>query len=537
MTDREFPSHKRLFRYHYYPLILVALAAAVRIYLYFFTYIISRDGVTYITLGGYFKQGSLAKGLGHDYHPLYSMLIAVLSCFLKDSQLAGQIISIVAGSLLVIPIFYLGKSLFNESIAFVTGLLVAFHPYLARISADVVSDPLYILFFATGICVGWSALKRRSLPCFFLTGACTAFAYLTRPEGIGIIIVIGFWILIVDGMRFEFPSRRGLVSLLLLVLAFLIFASPYLVYLKKDTGHWILTRKKSIKTLMGVEKSKSEFRNTRNQQIRTENLLRQGRAGISKLNDIGKHPPVVISNIYLENIKKFFNLSTRLASTFHWPLFFLWLVGILKCRGIARFDKGQWFILSFYLLYLPILYLLLLNVGYVSRRHLLPLIVIGLFWAAIGVEESKNWILRKMYKLNRASYLSPMGISVIILCMTIAILLPKTLKHQRSDKIWIKKAGIWITKNGPSNPKIMSSDPRVAYYAGGVNIATLPGKTFQEIEGLAQKERVDFVVLKSDQTGMDRSDSILDCSKTLNLVHQLAEVRGGKILIYQVLNQ
>ena len=536
MTDRAYARYKRLFQYHYYPLILVGLATAVRIYLYFFTYVISKDGVTYITLGGYFKQGSLAKGLGHDYHPLYSMLIAAISYFLKDSQLAGQIISIVAGSLLVIPIFYLGKSLFNESIAFVTGLVVAFHPYLARISADVVSDPIYILFFATGICVGWRALERRSLPCFFLAGACTAFAYLTRPEGIGVIIVIGFWILIFDGMRLEFPNRRGLVSLLLLVLAFLIFASPYLVYLKKDTGHWILTRKKNIRTLMGIEESKSEFKNIRNQQIETEKLLSQGRTEISRLNDIKKALPVIISSTYLEDFRKFFNLSARLASTFHWPLFFILLVGILKSRGIARFDKGQWFILSFYLLYLPILYLLLLNIGYVSRRHFLPLIVIGLFWIAIGVEEGRNWLVGKMGKWTRVSHFSPSRIFVVMVALTMAIMLPKTLKPQGSDKIWVKKAGIWIAKNGPLNPKIMSSDSRIAYYAEGVHIATLPRKAFHEIERLAQKERVDFVVLKSDQVRMDRSDSSLGGLKTLNIVHQLADERGRKILIYNVLD-
>lgn len=287
---------------------------------------------------------------------------------------------------------------------------------------------------------------------------------------------------------------------------------------------------------MGRERDKSESKDIRDQQRKTEKHLWEGRTENLDLHDVGQPAPVVISNIYIENGEKFYNLLARLASTFHWPLFFLWILGILKYARKARFDKGQCFILSFYLLYLPILYLLLVNIGYVSRRHLVPLVMIGLFWVAIGVEELRDWLVGKIGKWNRASHFSPSRLFVLIVALTVAILLPKTLKPQRSDKAWIKEAGIWITKNGPLNPKIVSNDPRIAYYAGGESIVTLPGKAFQEIEGLAQKERVDFIVLESNQIQIECFDSPSGRSKTLNLVHQLPDMRGGKILIYQVLD-
>lgn len=534
MTRQTRGSYRTLIRSSYPLPILIGLAAGVRIYLFAFTYIISRDGVVYLRLGEYFKQGNLAKGLAHDYHPLYSTLITAFSYLLPDSPLGGQIISIIAGSLLVVPIFYLGRDLFNESIGFVSGLLVAFHPYLARISADVLSDPLYILLFVTATCLGWKALKTKSLLGFFLTGVFTALAYLTRPEGIGVLLVVGFWILIIE--RSASSYRRNLTAFVLLVFGFLILASPYLVYLREDTGHWILTRKKSMKGLIGIEKRSSDLKNLMNQEAKCERRLFQPRPAMSRSKDVEKRRLVLISSTYLEDLGKFFHLLMRFSGTFHPLLFLFLLIGISKSRAVARFDKGDWFILSFYFLYLPVLYLLFLNVGYVSRRHWLPLVAIGLFWAAIGIQKSQNWIVQKTLKSNRGTRLSSGRVFTTVMVLTLVILLPKTLKPQRHDKVWMKKAGIWIAKNSPPDPRIMSNDPRVAYYAGGVNIAIPHGKTFQGIENLAGEEGVDFIVLDTDRIGKSEPDLLLEGSKGLALVHQFAGRSGRKTLIWRVLD-
>ncbi len=534
MTHQTNGSHRLPIPYYYYLPVLLGLATIVRIYLWVFTYVISRDGVTYVTLGGYFSRGNLAKGLAHDYHPLYSMLIAALSYAFPDKQSAGQIISIISGSLLVVPIFYLGREIFDESIGFLSGLLVAFHPYLARISADVLSDSLYILLFVSGSCMGWKALRRESILGFFLTGVLTAFAYLTRPEGIGVLLVVGFWILIIE----KSPSsyRRNLTGFVLLVFGFLLFASPYLIYLREDTGHWILTRKKSVKGLIGIEKRSSGSEGVTSQQAKGERLLWQPKAGISRSKDTEKRPMVFTSSAYLEDFGKFFYLLIRFSGSYHPLLFLFLLIRISKSRGITRFDKGDWFILSFYFLYLSILYLLILNVGYISRRHCLPLVAIGLFWAAIGIQESQNSIVQKVSKSNRWAHLSSRRIFVTIMALTLVILLPKTLRPQRSDKIWMKRAGIWIAKSSLPEPKIMSDDPRVAHYAGGVNIAIPHGKTLQEIESLAREEGVEFVVLHGEQFGKRGPDSLQEGSKTLSLVQEFAGKGGRNTLIYRVLD-
>ncbi|MBW2123446.1 MAG: glycosyltransferase family 39 protein [Deltaproteobacteria bacterium] len=132
-AKRRIPKVGPLHRYSL--LILICLAAGVRIYLFAFTYVISRDGVVYLALAGYFREGNLGKGLSHDFHPLYSLVIAALSYLIPGSALAGQVVSLVSGSLLVVPIYLLGKDLFGQRAGFLTGIILTwpgFQPTFCR---------------------------------------------------------------------------------------------------------------------------------------------------------------------------------------------------------------------------------------------------------------------------------------------------------------------------------------------------------------------------------------------------------------------
>jgi hypothetical protein len=52
--------------------------------------------------------------------------------------------------------------------------------------------------------------------------------------------------------------------------------------------------------------------------------------------------------------------------------------------------------------------------------------------------------------------------------MVLAIILPKTLKPQRYERLTEKKAGIWIKAQSGKGLTIFTTLPRVAFYAEGV---------------------------------------------------------------------
>jgi len=529
-AKRRIPKVGPLHRYSL--LILICLAAGVRIYLFAFTYVISRDGVVYLALAGYFKEGNLGKGLSHDFHPLYSLVIAALSYLIPGSALAGQVVSLVSGSLLVVPIYLLGKDLFGQRAGFLTGIIVAFHPYLARVSADVLSEGLYVFLFAGAVCAAWKSLKTRSLVGLFLTGILGALAYLTRPEGIGVVIVAGFWIFMIQ--RPSPVQRRDLAALGLLVFGFLIFASPYLVYLKKDTGHWILTRKKSIKGLVGIEKSSGLPVDRGGPSWPGLGLQQKSAKSREARGDFGRGSEFFSSHTWSGDIKVFLELSLKFVGTYHPLLIVFLMITFINTKKLNVPDKGNWFLLSFYLLYVPVLYLLLLNAGYVSRRHWLPLVALGLFWAALGMERARDFVQQRLERSGRWPIPSSQGLLIAILAVTLVVLLPKTLKPQRRDKIWIRRAGTWIAQNAPPRSRVMSSDPRVAFYAGGVYVAT-PGKNLLAgIEEMAVERKMDYLVLNVDSGQEGLADSLASESRPLRLVHKLIDGKEGKTLIYRV---
>jgi hypothetical protein len=82
---------------------------------------------------------------------------------------------------------------------------------------------------------------------------------------------------------------------------------------------------------------------------------------------------------------------------------------------------------------------------------------------------------------------------LLILIIIISVLLPKTLKPQRSDKLGIKKAGQWIRENSHKpHPAILSVLARSAYYAGGTHV---PLDSINSMLTMVRAKKVDYMLM------------------------------------------
>ena len=151
---------KNFFNDRYIWLLLI-ISLSVRIYLSFFTYVIKNDSVAFMQNAKYFASGDFASGLGHDYHPLYSLIMAVLYKVVPDMELSGTIISVLFGTLTVIVFYLIGKRVFDRKVSFVSAIVLAFHPYAVRFSADIISDSTYFFFFISALGSGYFAITNR----------------------------------------------------------------------------------------------------------------------------------------------------------------------------------------------------------------------------------------------------------------------------------------------------------------------------------------------------------------------------------------
>ncbi|MGR3294302.1 MAG: ArnT family glycosyltransferase [Candidatus Scalindua sp.] len=536
--------------------LLLIISLSVRIYLSFFTYVIKNDSVAYMQNAKYFAGGDFARGLEHDYHPLYSLIIAALYKVVPHIELSGTIISVLFGTLTVIVFYLIGKSVFDRKVSFVSAIILAFHPHAVRFSADIISESTYFFFFISALGLGYFAITNRKLLLFALTGICSALAYLTRPEGIGIIIIVAFWCVLKDFVKIKVLWKKKLVSILILVVSFLVFSMPYLVFIKQDTGSWSLTKKKKVSNLAGLGKVLDALRNDRlvkeesdkekevpDPVVSEKVLVAPGNdKSVEENNDKEKRvSDMAVSVKVLDTLKNdrlvkegsnkkksywrdiikqitarksdfkihlngILHVIKKYVSTFHPFLFIFLIIGVINWTRIGKKRFFGIYVASTILFYLIILYRLnMTHLGpgdniyqYPSRRHLMPLVIPGVFFVGLGVSTVGVWIHEKFHSCNfivgfKELLKSTWKVQLIVLMIVVSVLLPKTLKPQRFDKRGIKVVGQWIRTNSHKpSPVILSDSSRNAYYAGGKHVQMYG---INDALGVAQARKADYILI------------------------------------------
>jgi 4-amino-4-deoxy-L-arabinose transferase-like glycosyltransferase len=138
--------------------ILLLASLILSTYLFFQTYVISMDGAfQYIPMAKVFASGFFKDAVRFSgQQPLYSFLIALVSRSVSDFELAGKLISSFFGIVVIFPVYFLGKQIFDRKVAFLSAFFLAIHPYIRRFSGDVLKESTYLFFLATAI---WFTLR------------------------------------------------------------------------------------------------------------------------------------------------------------------------------------------------------------------------------------------------------------------------------------------------------------------------------------------------------------------------------------------
>jgi len=424
--------------------ILVLFSLLLSTYLFLQTYVISIDGAfAYIPIAKEFASGFFRKALQQcGPQPLYSFFVATGSHLTADFEVAGKLVSALFGILLIFPVYYLGKKIFDQKIALLSALFLVIHPYIRRFSADVLKESTYLFFLATAIWFAWRTVEKDKIYPYFFIPIFSAIVYLVRPDGIEVLLVVFFYILFIK--KFNIPGKKGIVILFLILSSVILFL-PYLLHLREATGEWMLSKSKSIGGILGWAAAGSQ---------------------VSLLNKV------------LYSLKK---LNLGIIAIYHPLYIFLLVLGLWK-RISSHFRAGEGLLVSFCLLHYAVLFLMILNLTdwsegektqsfIVSGRHVLPLLLISIYWVGEGFLTIYHWISKKV-EFNRLllrldSKRKSTIVLVTLLILILAIVLPKTLKPQRYERLSEKWAGIWIKNQSGKGVTIFTTVPRVAYYADG----------------------------------------------------------------------
>lgn len=472
--------------------ILALLVVGLRAWQIAHTEVASRDSISYIRIAWQLERGDWRQVLRHaPQHPAYPLAVLAVSRPVRQLipddlprawQVSAQLASALASLLLVVPMFYLGRELFDRRVAFWACVLFQCLPSSGKVMGDGLSDTLFLLFACTGLWLACVALRRGSRLAFALTGLAGGLAYLTRPEGV---LVVGATGLVLLGLQAGRRWRRSWGSVLVnggvLSLGALAAMTPYMVLIGG------LTVKNTPNIMMNQQRPDADWEGQlRPQPPKKGEPQTRGPAAGSTLLAIWWHPSEAdlkkLQNItpaellklkpprrYLWALKAMY---TELAKGFFYMLWLPALLGVWWFRGRSRLVPGAWVLALVCLLLCGLLFRVAEKMGYLSDRHLLLVVLCGAYPAAaaaivlghkfaLGAARLRPALAGRVWTNGRAWALG-------LLLLLALVPLPRTLERLHGDRAGFRSVGRWMAEHTPAGNFIEDPYCWTSYYAGRV---------------------------------------------------------------------
>ena len=507
--------------------ILLGITFGLRLYAVLMAEGISYDGAAYGFIARNFLRHDFAGGLSSPLHPFYPFLIYLVSPGPHHVEMAGRLISLFFGTVTLIPVFYLVKEFVGQKEAVLSGLFYSFHPYLVTYSGMLLSEATYWGLLTLSVYFFWRGLNRKEVLGCMLSGACLGLSYLTRPEGIGYLIVFLVWIIIGGETRKGWFKKCFMTASLMI--GFFIFAFPYMFTIRQETGQWLISKKGPVtqsRLMKWVEVNEAPqnggLKDLRKEDLKSEKVIEQPRQSTKHFNlmETGK----LILQLFP------FTLYHYLRA-YHFALWLFFFLGLIRVRqnGI----KAEIFLASFVLFHL----FSLSTFTHSTIRFSVPLVPISLFWAGAGVLEVER-CLRRIKISNPGKWVS------FLIILSLLIQLPQSLIPERRHRAEEKKVGLWLKQYTQESAIIMSNSPIEAFYAErefmllppGILTPEMLGKSYEEIIRSAREKGVEYILTNkhTHEINPDFEESIQ--SADLREFHRYTGKDGNLIIVYEVIH-
>ncbi len=360
----------------------------------------------------------------------------------------------VAGALLVIPMFLLGREWFSQRVSFWATLLFQCLPAAGRVLGDGLSEPLFLLCATVSLLCGTRSLRTGSLTGLALAGLTGALAYLTRPEGAVLVAAVGLVLLVLQIFRIH-PGSWGRVGLGLTCLTTpaLVIMVPYMLVI----GHF--TTKMGPST--GFKFAAVEA------PVTPQAASRLGMPAQPLARWMLDDPRA--TNRYVWSVGAF---ALVLLRAFFFVLWVPALMGLWSLRDRFGRSPGLWVLALVNLAVALALFRVTLVMGYISERHLLLLLLSLSYWVVAGIDVAAgslaSWVLRRRPLLAASPWGTSQRWSLVLLLLATVIPMVKSLEALHDNRLGFRAAGYWMAQH--TEPADPFYDPFgwTYYYAGRV---------------------------------------------------------------------
>lgn len=403
------------------------------------------DGYQYVKIAK-----NMAKGVMVDeavnWTPLLPALIAIFSFLPIPLDQIGSFINIFFGSLTVLPIYLFVRNILNKESALFSILIYAFHPEIAFVNVQVMSETTYIfmIFMFSWLVSVVMKGEKYTIKHGILSGIFGGLIYLGRPEGTLIFITLSILCLFVTKVSIYNKMKWFIVNFIV----FFIIIFPYLLFLRNKIGKFVFSGKSKElvplirKTIAIPDSAQSYF------QVFTY--------------DVSKTLNFIKNNL----VSAWFLITDH---SLLYALIFLFLV-IMFILIVRKSLLGLWkSIFYFSFLLSPVSASLIFKV---DHRYLSPTISVLAVICGIGLYGAYTLLLKK---INTPKFTIAFLFLMIILfsCWGFYKVYHRfekegELREMFSQERLYKKTGLWLKEHVPANSKIVSVSTNylIAYYAG-----------------------------------------------------------------------
>jgi len=497
---------------------LLILALIVRVtWLKTHVLVFNPDGAEYARSAENLLRGAGFSGMWSRpeviFPPLYPLLIAGASLLTGNSEVAARLVSVICGVLLVLPIFYLARKLYGPRTAILAAALVSIHPMLTSISVTGFSESTYLLFFAWGLYWSFESLWGRGWKAAATAGIFWGLAYLARPEAFLLCGALVAGLLAVEFFGKE-RGRSFWKQAFCAGIAFVMVATPYVIFLRAKTGHFRL-------------EGKSNFNYVVSRRVEEGKDIAQAYYEIDcNLNIVGPGlDPVRFANYspYPKNFRELMRVAVRnipvhlrsiedfLFSIYSFGSPLLLILVLIGLFGNA-WTRDRFWKEIFCLAVAASLFAILFAVQWFEIRFALPMFLVLLLWSAKGMDALGEWAQQTWGNIRQATDRLTAGIAntmrVALILALSGLALAGTIKdppfpEENESNLSQKEAGLWLRGHSPNQGEkgrvqILSSLGIVAFYAGG-EYWPLPYAEGPTALRYLEKIAPDFVVLENSK--------------------------------------
>ncbi|MBP8626144.1 MAG: glycosyltransferase family 39 protein [Syntrophorhabdales bacterium] len=366
---------------------------------------IELDGAFYANAGEHISRGEFRDALKGVFPPFYPFLIGLAHLFIDDLEFAGRIASIIIGILLIPLCYFAVKKIYGIRHGLYMAFFVAVHPYLVRFSAQVLSESTAIFIFTLSVFLFYWGWTEERLYLIGLSGICLGLAYLTRPEYI--VYPVPLSLILLFKKRFK--------GLIVFILCFFVVALPYILYLKYDTGLWVISKKAILA-----------------KQQKTEGLS---------------------VHSYLFPVLSFFNTLKNIPSVIYHFFEAVFPPFIILCFLGIKGTTKRFAMMAVLLFLFHVISISLMTSS--TRRFSVGFIPIVLVFCVSGIVRIGDYLAR--FRKNRVFFW-------IVIFIIFASSIYQGIISQNPGRILNKKAGLFM-KTYDSGKKIASRMPLVSFYS------------------------------------------------------------------------